>query len=341
MSIEVYTKDLSNRHEITHAISIQMTAFYNDIGKIALIVPIDDYNINALELGGIIYDTERDLSYTIQYLKYDTDTNRINCNGYTCNWLLNKRCEISHRTVTNVESSVYAAVTENLRGLSPVTIDQSKGLTETADAEWYGGQILDNIISVLDTVELGHRMKWDAVNMQHVFEVYKGNDLTNGIHAVVFSDEQGTAENLAIIDDVSAMKNFVYVPAQLTTDEEILETYGDVTGNDRYEYWLNSSTRQTNEETESDLRFRIKGEAAAEIARCPRRQNFTVDIDASDYRKIYNLGDKVACVSTRFGVQFEARITGVKYRLDVTGAKTSITLGKPALTALGEVKLFG
>lgn len=341
MSIEVYTSDLSNRHEITHAISINMSAFYNDIGKITLVVPVDDYNINAMQVDSIVYDTDRELTYIIQSVKYDTNLNRLTANGYTCNWLLNKRCEIYHRTVSNVETSVYEAVTANLRGLSPIVLAESKGLTEETEAEWYGGQLLDNIMDVLDVVKLGQRMNWDSVNNRHVFEVYKGQDLTTGIHAVVFSLEQGTAESLIIQDDFSTFKNFVYVPAQLTNDSEILETYGEATGNARCEYWLDSSTRQTNEETEAQLRFRLKGSGAAQLARRPRRQSFTVDIDPADYRTAFNMGDTVACVANRFNRQFTAQVTGVKYKLDANGATTSITLGEPTLTAIGEAQLNG
>ena len=37
MSIEIYPEDFSTRYGLTHAISITMTAYYNDIGTL---VPI-------------------------------------------------------------------------------------------------------------------------------------------------------------------------------------------------------------------------------------------------------------------------------------------------------------
>ena len=78
-----------------------------------------------------------------------------------------------------------------------------------------------------------------------------------------------------------------------------------------------------------------------ELGKRIRRQSFSVSIDASELGVMYNLGDIVSCVSIRFGVSFNARITGVKYTLDNRKTKTEIILGEPILTALGELKLNG
>lgn len=347
MSIEIYKADLSNRHELTHAISVQMSELYNGIGKCSLMLPIDDYNIDAIEKDGILYDTERDMSFTIQQVKYDTVRNYIVANGYTCNWLLNKRCIAEKTSFTTVESGIYQAVEDNLRGLSPVSLSDPEGFTDETETEWYGEQMLDAIIKLLDVFELGQKMIWDPENSCHVFKIYKGTDRTSGIHAVVFSEEQGTAENLVIDNDDSTFKNVVYAVGKLQTKTssggpvEILISVGTATGNARREMWLNSTPQQESDESETDFRARLESLCLEEAAKRMQIQNFTVDIDPDDYRKAFYLGDVVACVSRRFGVEFTARITGVSYKLDATGTTTSLTLGAPTLTALGEAKLLG
>ena len=45
MSLEIYTKGYSNRKEIAHAISVQMTWYYNAIGKLTIVADADDYNL--------------------------------------------------------------------------------------------------------------------------------------------------------------------------------------------------------------------------------------------------------------------------------------------------------
>ena len=341
--IIVYNKDLNNFKEINHALSIQMEEHYNAIGKAIITLPIDDYNISAIENGGIIYDTVRDMSFVIRNHKYDTSRVTVTVNAYTCNRLLNKRAIIRKHTITNIESGVRSIVESNLRGLPNIEIGESNGFDDSTEAILYGGQVLDEIIPILETAKIGNRMRWDADRRVHVFELYKGRDLTEGIHAVVFSEEYKTAKNLVIANDDSVFKNVVYVPGTLRDEDEteIVVEVGTSIGDDRFEKWLNRSFRQDKEETESKFRERLKQIGLEEIEKLVSRHTFSVSIDTKEYGTTYKLGDVVSCVSQRFGVELKSRITSVKYTLDISGEKINLILGEPILTALGEVKLIG
>jgi hypothetical protein len=341
--IIVYNKDLTNFKEINHALSIQMEEHYNAIGKAIFTLPIDDYNISAVENGGIIYDTVRDMSFVIRNHKYDTSRTTITINAYTCNRLLNKRAIIQKNTIANIENGVRSVINRNLRRLANIELGELNGFTDTIETIIYGGQILDEIMPILETAKIGNRMRWDADRRIHVFELYKGRDLTEGIHAVVFSEEYKTAKDLVIANDDSVFKNVVYVPGTLNDDSEteIVVEVGTASGDERFEKWLDRSFRQDKEETESQFRERLKQIGLEEIARLVSRHTFAVSIDAKEYGTTYKLGDVVSCVSQRFGVELKSRITSVKYTLDISGEKINLILGEPILTALGEVKLIG
>ena len=341
--IIVYNKDLTNFKEINHALSIQMEEHYNAIGKAIITLPIDDYNVSAIENGGIVYDTVRDMSFVIRNHKYDTSRVTVTVNAYTCNRLLNKRAIIQKCTITNIESGVRSIVERNLRGLPNIEIGESNGFDDSTETMLYGGQVLDEIMPILETAKIGNRMRWDPDRRVHVFELYKGRDLTEGIHAVVFSEEYKTAKNLVIANDDSVFKNVMYVPGTLRDDAEteIFVEVGTATGDERFEKWINRSLRQDKEETESQFRERLKQFGLEEIARLVSRHTFSVSIDTKEYGTTYRLGDVVSCVSQRFGVELKSRITSVKYTLDISGEKINLILGEPILTALGEVKLIG
>ena len=341
--IIVYNKNLTNFKEINHALSIQMEEHYNAIGKATITLPIDDYNISAVENGGIIYDTVRDVSFVIRNHKYDTSRTTITINAYTCNSLLNKRAIIQKKKITNIETGVRSVINRNLRGLLNIELGELNGFTDTIETILYGGQIIDEIMPILETAKIGNRMRWDADRRVHVFELYKGRDLTEGIHSVVFSEEYKTAKDLVIANDDSVFKNVVYVPGTLNNDSEtkIVVEVGTASGDERFEKWLNRSFRQDDEETESQFRKRLKQIGLEEIARLVSRHTFSVSIDTKEYGTTYKLGDVVSCVSKRFGVELKSRITSVKYTLDISGEKINLILGEPILTALGEVKLIG
>ena len=341
MSFEVYPSDFSTRYELRHAISTIMTIHYNDIGKLVLVAPVNDYNINALKVGNMLYDTDRDVTFFIANTKIETDTNRITANGYTANWILNKRCIAEKYTLTNLESGVYDIVNANMRDMTRLTTAAVEGLKERTNTILHGGQILDTVQPFLEEAELGNKMIWDPDALSHTFKIYKGSDLTDGIHAVVFSDEQGTAQDLVINDDDSTLKNFAYVKGQLSNGTEFVETVGTATGDSRREVWFETSVTQESDESVAACKERAIAYATMELGKRIHRQSFSVSIDASELGVMYNLGDIVSCVSIRFGVSFNARITGIKYTLDNRKTKTEIILGDPILTALGEMKING
>ena len=341
MSFEVYPSDFSTRYELRHAISTIMTIYYNDIGKLVLVAPVNDYNITALKVGNLLYDTDRDVTFYIANTKIETDTNRITANGYTANWILNKRCIATKYTLTNLESGVYEIINANMRDMTRLSTASVEGLSERTNTILHGGQILDEVQPFLEEAELGNKMIWDPETLSHTFKIYKGADLTEGIHAVVFSDEQGTAQDLVINDDDSTLKNFAYVKGQLRDNTDFVETVGTATGDNRREIWFETSVIQEQDESVADCKERAVSYATMELGKRIRRQSFSVAIDASELGVMYNLGDIVSCVSIRFGVSFNARITGIKYTLDNRKTKTEIILGEPILTALGEMKLNG
>lgn len=341
MSLEIYPSDFSTRYELTHAISVQMSVYYNDIGKLIIVAPVNDYNIKMLKVGNMLFDTDRNITFIIVNTKHDTDENRITANGYTANWLLNKRCIASEYHMTGIESGVYDIVNANIRGLSRVSTAATEGLTEATDNIFHGGQILDEIMPFLEEKGLGQKMIWNHEELNHTFKVIKGTDLTSGIHAVVFSEEQGSAKELVINEDDSTLKNVAFVTGTLSNDTEFVIEVGTMTGDERRELWLDTNIRQEDEETEEDCKARAVAYATMELGKRIRRQSFSVSIDSAEFGVVYNLGDIVSCVSVRFGVSFNARITGVKYRMDSNSTSTEIILGDPILTALGELKLNG
>lgn len=350
MSLEVYPPDFSTRYEISHAISIQMSIYYNDVGKIQLVAVADNYNIAALKKNCIIYDTDHKTTYLIVNVKCDTVENKITVNGYTAEYLLNKRVVAAKTQILNIETGVYGIINGNMRDMTRISTAAVKGLPEefqpddpetedTDESVIYGGGVLDAITPVLEYGELGRRMIWDPSSLSWTFEIYKGADLTSGIHAIAFAEEQGTCTKLVINEDSSTFRNFVYVTYKDRNQNDNLTTIGSATGDDRFELWLDSSITQEDGESIANARKRAVTFAQLEMGKYINRQSFSVVIDASELGTLYNIGDIVTCSSVRFGVRFNARITGVTYTLDVTGEQTAVQLGDPILTALGEMIL--
>ena len=336
----VYDPGLTGYHEIRFE-SYQTEEWYNGIGTFTLIVSPTAHNIANLIKGAILYRSETRQTMLVTRVNPDTSQGRITVNGYTANRLLNKRSISVARSITTVETGIYDAISDNLRSLPNIQTASVKSLSETYDALLYGGQLLDEIIPVLDAVELGQKAFYDKTSGKITFEIYKGEDLAAGSHAVVFSDEQGTARDLKIEDDESTFANVCYVLGTLTDGTSEVRTVGAASAGDRYEYWHDSRLKQSSGEALADFQARLDSAGLAELAKRVRKTGFSVRIDPTDFGVAYALGSVVKCVSKRFNFSFTARIKGVKRTAKAQSETVSLTLGEPTLTVLGEMKLYG
>lgn len=349
--IEIYPSDFHTRYGISHAISLAEDIHYNDVGKMTLVVEANDYNIEAVKTGNVVYDTELGTTFIICKTKIQTSTNRITANGYTADSLLNRRVAGGEqRKVTNIESGVYAIVNDNLRGLPRVKTAPIKGLTEvykgddptTEDVDEsivYGGQLLDAITPVLEYGELGRRMNWDGHSLQWTFEIYKGVDRTEGIHAVTFSSEQGSATDLVITDDDSELYTMAFVRWQWEGAAQI-HIVGETWLPETRELWVESSISVATEKDEDYATVKKKAiaEAMDKLNEQNRKTSFTVSISPDEFGTMFWLGDIVRCVSLKYGMSFKARVTGIKYSMDARRRKFEVILGEPEMTILEVLK---
>lgn len=349
MSLEIYPANFSTRYGLYTATSIFMSENYNDVGKFSIIQPLDDYAIASMKVGNIVYNTVRGTTYVIANVKSDTTKRQITANGYTADWLLNKRCVAKKRQIITIEADTYDLITRNLRGLSRIDLAPIKGLTETFQTDdpdtededesvITGDQLLDQVTKVLSYGKLGRRMLWNSKKLRWTFEIYKGVDRTKGIHAKAFVEEQGDCKDLVINEDESTFKNVAYIEYK-HNDKTYQTSVGTVEGDDRRELWCGSSVIAEENESKKAVEKRAKEQASLALGKYLRQTSFTVTIDPEEFGVRYDIGDTVSCVSNRFGVSFQAQVTGYSYNLDSNGETTSIVLGEPTLTAIDEVIL--
>ena len=335
MRLELFSHDLSNRHEITHAISSEFSDYYNDVGKFTLVLPMDDYSISIVELDAVLYIIERRLAYEVAEVQFDSDNGEITLNGYSLNNRLNRRIVAASASVVNVETDVYNVVRNNLRGL-PVLLAAGKGLPETVPAtEVYGEELLKKIIPVLTDAGLGNRIVFDYRAKTQTFEVYKGIDRTEGLTAVLFVQERGTAPGLVVDKDISEYKNVCYCEAQYKDGTKFLVQAGTASDNERRELWASfKGDSQQDDESNADFESRVKQYAALQLGSHLNRNGFSIDANGDELGTAYNVGDLVWCVSLRLGVKYKARITAAKYSQDANGSSVKLVIGDPILTVL-------
>lgn len=335
MRLELFTPDLSNRHEITHAISSEFSDYYNDVGKFTVVLPMDDYSIGISQLDAILYIVERRLAYEVAEIQYDCDNGEITLNGYSLNNRLNRRVVAASASIASVETDAYRVVRDNLRGL-PILLSAGKGLPETVpETEVYGDELLNSLIPVLTNAGLGNRVVFDYRSKTQTFELYKGVDRTEGLAAVLFVQERGTAPGLVVDKDISEYKNVCYCEAEYKDGTSLVVQAGTASDAERRELWASfSGDSQQDEESNADFESRVKRYAALQLGSHLNRNGFTIDADGDELGTAYNVGDLVWCVSLRLGVKYKARITAAKFSQDANGSSVKLVIGDPILTVM-------
>lgn len=347
--IYVWTPDWSNRYELSHAQSVQFSRHYNDYGSMTIVAPSTQYNSKVCKINGVVYDQDTDSAYVITRVQQNAKDNTLTVNGYSADWLLYNRVVANPFPITNIEIGALNVVSQNLRGLPRVQVGQPTGLTETTNAVFEKKGLLSEVTDVLALADLGRKMDFDPRALTFTFSVYKGRDKTTGKDAEVFSEERKTAKDLVITDDISGFKNVAYAFASYSSGVEFTTTVGTAEGAERREVWVDaSSLTQVEEETdpdtgavitagESNASFlnRVQEYAKTELASYVRSRNFEVVVNPKDFGSVYMLGDMITCKSERFGVQFNARVTGVQYTLSDIGQETKLVLGDPEKILIG------
>ena len=71
-------------------------------------------------------------------------------------------------------------------------------------------------------------------------------------------------------------------------------------------------------------------------------QNFDAQISPSDFGTLYSLGDIITCKSSRYGMQFDARVSSFTEREEFGKTTLSVVLGSPDQNAIkGGILLYG
>jgi hypothetical protein len=261
----------------------------------------------------------------------------ITIGGYTTTHILGRRIIKGLLNVTNVEAGVYKAVTDNLRGLPYVTLSPSKGLTEEAALEFENAEMVKSLSEMCKAGDLGIRTLLDNEEKTHVLEVYRGRDLSyvDGVGGVVFSSEFGNLATLTVEEDDEIFKNVAIIMGTKNDDNKttFYREIGDAIGFERRELFVKAN-QQKKDQTDAEYNAYLDGEGVKALQKYYSVLTFKAQISSGAWQRDYDLGDKVTCKSTRYGLRFNTRITSFVEIIEAGTKSISLTLGEPTITFL-------
>ena len=337
MILHVIDSDFVYQGRLQNFKSLRWEECYSDKGKFTLVLDDTDKNASMIKKGCYFYRADRKTAMVAVDIVRNGERSTITIGGYTTLHILDRRIIQGVMNVKNVETGVYDAVSNNLRGLPHVSISDKKGFEETTDLEFENDQMVKSIAQMCAAGDLGVRMLFDNERKTHVLEVYKGADRAykDGMNGVVFSSEFGNLASLTVEEDDEIFKNVAIIMG--TKDDENKTTYyrevGDATGFERREVFVKANQKKK-DQTDAEYNAYLDGEGVKALQKHYDVLTFKAEISSSAWMRDYDLGDKVTCKSTRYGLRFDTRITSFVETIEAGTQSISLTLGEPTITYL-------
>lgn len=341
MELNVYDIDLTPLGVVDEIDTLIWTRRYWKCGSFKLLVPWTEINAKLLKKEMIIIPTNgRKEAAQIKYLDISKNiegVEQITLEGdFVAGWL-DKRI-ILNQIVTkdNTQNILYRIVRENC--VAPSNTKRKIPLFSIAQSEDVGSGIIDYssdpYISCREACEsaalaakLGFAVETDVKAKQHHFKVYKGRELTadqNENPPCIFSKEFDNVLDEEYTNSIENLKTMAYVGGEEKEgiQRKIVEVGGDASGMDRDEVFVNaSSISQTYKEGDTEITMTdsqyidtLFQNGASELEQFAETLSFDSAINTESnlvYGEDFDLGDRVTCKNTRWGIKINVRVTEI------------------------------
>lgn len=340
-------------------VSLSWTEFYNEPGMFTLVLNNmeGDYN-QLLSLGNFVVKDYRGTAMVIQNIIYDHVLKTITVNGYSVADLLNQR----------IAKEVLQFGVNNARELKNMLIKYTTGLESVLDLSqlneglggtFYSQHAYEPLGSILTAVTresgFGFKLTFDEKNSKkHKLEFYKGRDFTlrsGNKDSYIFGEERGNLKSLVIEEDMSEYKNTAYVLGEETEDYpsvsvEAFETkfIGGksveqvIPAKERREVVVDGSDIERGGLSEAEYKLLLKARGWEALNEYPKIQTFTVEVEPTDFRILYDLGDLVTCYSKQYNLHIDTRIVSYTELIENGNKKLELSLGTAGNNVITELK---
>lgn len=181
-----------------------------------------------MNTGRYLYRNDRDELGVIREVNFAKDakgTRTAYCKGYFSEELLNGRVLNTQISLTGTPEVIGRKMVERYvinptdagRKISQVKLGEPKGIGASVTVTATGDNLGDKLYEIEKTQELSHRLRYDYLNNDLIFEVWKGKNRTDDQTEnswAIFSDSFYNVKNAVYDRDESEYKNFAYVAGE-------------------------------------------------------------------------------------------------------------------------------
>ena len=359
MELYIFDPSLNFVGLLDNFTSLQWMRRYAKCGDFELHCSLNPDNLALLARGNIVWKKDDPEAGYIEFRQMAQDTEgkeTLVIKGKFISGYLGRRIiwgqEILQATA---ESAMRTLVTKN--GITPtdpnriipnLILGSLGGFLQTVNYQTSYKNLLDEIENLCGLSELGYRVSLDILTSKLVFKAYEGldrsvNQIVNP--RAIFSKEFENILTQQYTDSLNNFRNTALVGGMGEGAARKLVAIGSSVGLDRFEMFDDAKdlTNVVNEVTLTDPEYTatLVDRGNSKLAETQEIQTFDSTINLNSnlvYKTDFDLGDIITCVSKKWGLTLDTRITEIKEIYEEAGPSINVTFGNNIPTLLSLIK---
>lgn len=223
------------------------------------------------------------------------------------------------------------------------------GIGGKIDAQATGDNLSEKLYEIGNTQEISHRVRYDYLTNDLVFEVWQGKDRRDSQEEnswAIFSNSFYNIQNVAYNRNSSSYKNFAYVAGAGEGNSRIIVTV-DIrqTGEKRREIWVDARDLQPDDGNGKVIpadtyRAILEQRGREKLAEYRKVETVNSGIDANAnliYKKDFDLGDYCTYINTEIGIATDKRITEIMEMYEGGAMELSVTFGTDEVSTVQQL----
>lgn len=336
MEIRFYDSDMNFIGVMENQVSLIWTRKYYEPGKARLFAPLTEENERLTRKGNLIWKRGSKEAAVIEDRVLDDTTTpaTIEVTGRFLSSYMDRRLIRPKVTFSGYVEVAMRTLLSGVVEIPRVELGTLNNFTDTVSFQATYKNLLTYQEKLSKCSDIGFRFRPDFSAKKIYFETYKGKDRSRSqsINSrVIFSERYDNLNGIIYRENDQLLKNVVYIGGEGEGSERTFVSYGDATGLDRRELFVDARdiTRDegmTQEQYEAKLLQR--GHEKNTEYQESKSINCITEADANfKYGVDYDLGDIVTVEKKRWGISVDYRITEIEEVYEQGGVKISPTFG--------------
>ena len=356
MNLIVLDKNFDIVGPVSSFTSLLWTRRYYEPGAFELYC-LPEY-FSVLDAGEYLYRSDRSELGVISSVIYEvkTDGTRLSCcKGLFAESLLDRRVielpfnkYAAPEVISRELVRLYAIEpSDSARAMPHIVLGELKELGSKVQKQITGDRLGSACFDIEKTQELSHRLRYDHLANNLIFEVYQGLDRRQSQDKntwAVFSSSFCNVKTARYERNSADWANVAYVAGEDSgSDRKVVEVDISKEGDQRREIYVDARDLQSADDagntlyTEDEYRSLLYQRGLEKLSEHELIESVDSEIDPYAnlvYLKDFDLGDLVTFRHPEFGIEVDKRITEVREVLEGAAMQLDITFGQDGINSL-------